>query len=279
MSARGNTWQCPAGEAQTYTVTITNSAGIALTNLYDGSEALEALVWQGSNLAPIAGVLAPAWNTPADGTVNVALTVPDDMAPGWYRVRLSVTYTGQKSPFYYGWLEVLATPDAGEEPPTYTSYQDLEDLAGDWLKRLMQGDQTDRSNFLAERAMAREWLDDIIIGNSRVFAYRFDLNYALYYGSFPFGPVEAPDTVIAQYLASNYLMVVPRTIECCAYKALAFICEKRMTFDEDGESYRRRAIFYHRKASNSLRRYRATLDTNADGKPDIAFNLGVITFR
>jgi hypothetical protein len=74
-------------------------------------------------------------------------------------------------------------------------------------------------------------------------------------------------------------MIVPRTIECVTYKTLAFICEKRVTFDEQGESYRQRAQWYHRKASNSLRRYRPALDTNGDGHPDIAFNLGVITFR
>jgi hypothetical protein len=85
--------------------------------------------------------------------------------------------------------------------------------------------------------------------------------------------------VIAGYLASNYLQVVPRTIECVSYKALAFICEKRQTFDDKGEIYRQRAVWYHRKASNSLRRYRATLDTNGDGRADIAFNLGVLTFR
>jgi len=52
-----------------------------------------------------------------------------------------------------------------------------------------------------------------------------------------------------------------------------------MSFDEAGEDYRKRANWYHRLASNALRGYRCELDTNGDGRTDIAFNLGVLTFR
>lgn len=276
---RGNTWICPAGDAQTYTVTIVGGTGTAIANTYQGTEPFTVTVWEGSNLTPITSVASAQWLSASAGTVTVALNPPLGMTPGWYRIRLEVTYAGQKSPFYYGWIKVDAVAGTGTEAPTYCSLQDLLDHSGDWLERLMQSGSGDQTNFVRERAKAREWLDDVIIGNSRVFAYRFDLTYALYYGSFPFGPVEAPDTVITNYLASNYLQVGPRTIECTSYKSLAYICEKRMTFDESGEDYRRRAGWYHEKASNSLRRYRATLDTNGDGVPDIAFNLGVLTFR
>lgn len=276
---RGNTWICPAGDGQTYTVTITNGAGVAITGVYAGTETLTATVWQGSNLTPIANVAAVSWLSGTNGTTTVLLTPPSNLAPGYYRIRLEVTYQSQKSPYYYGWIKVEAVAGSATAAATYGSYQDMVDLAGDWLLRLQQGDPGDETTFLRERAQAREWLDDIIVGSSRVFAYRFDLTYALYYGAFPFGPVESPDSVIKGYLDSNYLMIVPRTIECTSYKALAFACEKRVTFDESGEEYRRRAIYYHRKASNSLRRYRCQLDTNGDGNADIAFNLGVITFR
>lgn len=277
--ARDNGWTVPAGESDAFTVTISNSAGAAITGQYAGTEPLPATVWEGGNLAPITGVVTTTWQSGANGQVLATVTPPSGMTPGYYRVRLSVTYNGATNPYYYGWLKVDAVPGTSSESPTYCALQDLEDLAGDWLTRLMQSDPGAQTNFVRERAMAREWLDDIIVSRSRVFAYRFDLTYALYYGSFPFGPVEAPDQVISNYLASNYLQIVPRTIECTAYKALAFICEKRQTFDEDGEAYRQRAVFYHRKASSSLRRYRPTLDTNGDGNADIAFNLGVFTFR
>jgi len=279
MASPKNPWKCPAGDAQTYTVFVTNGSGATIVNTYAGTEPLTATVWQGSDLAPIAGVVSASWLSGPAGSTTVKLTPPADLAPGYYRVRLEVTYQGQKSPYYFGWIKVEAVAGSGAASPVYGSYQDMVDLAGDWLTRLQQGDPGDETTFLRERAMAREWLDDIIVSRSRVFAYRFDLTYALYYGSFPFGPVEAPDSVIAGYLASDFLQVVPRTIECTTYKALAFACEKRMTFDADGEAFRQRAIFYHRKASNSLRRYRCTLDTDGDGNADIAFNLGVLTFR
>lgn len=262
-----------------YTVTITGSSGAAIVNQYQGTEPLYVTVWEGSNLAPINGVVSVAWASPPAGTVTAVFSPPANLTPGYYRVRLSVSYQGTESPFYAGWLRVQSVPGTASESPTYCSLQDLLDRAGDWLEQLMQSSTSSISNFVQERAAAREWLDDIIVGRSRVFAYRFDLTYALYYGSFPFGPVEAPDEVIVNYLASNYLMVVPRTIECTAYKALGFICEKKVTLDGPTDVYRERARYYHGMASNSLRRYRPCLDTNQDGYADIAFNLGVLTFR
>ena len=50
-------------------------------------------------------------------------------------------------------------------------------------------------------------------------------------------------------------------------------------FDEDSKAYEVRADWYHRKASQALRGYRCEIDINADGKADIAFNLGVFMFR
>lgn len=282
MANRGNTWSIPTGESQTYSVSVVNGAGTVITGQYAGSEALEALVWEGSTIAPIANVLTNAWASPNGGpngqtTVTVTAATTASMLASYYRVRLSVTFAGQKSPYYYGWLRLLPSPGSATDAPTYNSLQDLLDKAGDWLPRLQQ--ETGEANFVAQRARARSWLDDIIVGRSRVFAFRTDLAYALYYGSFPFGPVEAPDSVIAAYLASNFLMVDDHTREIVTYKALSLICENRMSFDATGDEFSRRASWYRKLASNSVRGYRPTLDTNADGKADIAFNLGVFTFR
>jgi len=143
----------------------------------------------------------------------------------------------------------------------------------------MQSQAADETDFLDERARAREWLDDAIVAASRPYSYRYNMGDLLVYGGSPFGPVESPDATIKGYLDLDDLMVKPRTIECVAYKALEFACLKRMTFDSKGDDFRARAASFHRAASNSLRRYRAEIDINADGVADIAFNLGVITMR
>jgi hypothetical protein len=278
MANRGNTWSVPAGESDSFTVTITGDAG-PIVGQYDGTEPLPLVVWAGGNLAPINGIASASWLDPAAGTVQVGVGPPPSMAAGYCRIRCSVTYRGATAPYYFGWIKVEQAPGTAAEGPVYGSYQDLADLAGDWLDRLMQGGAGDQTNFLKERMRARSWLDDIIVGASRVYAYNFDITYALFYGSFPFGPVESPDVVLTNYLASDFLQIVPRTVECTAYKALAYICEKRVTFDAEGEQYHKRALYYHRRASNSLRSYRPTLDTDGDGKPDIAFNLGTLSFR
>ncbi len=279
MASRGNTWTVPAGQSKSFTVTIRDGQGAAILSTYTGAEALPSSVWEGGALAPDLGVLAATWHTAAAGTVDVVVSPPAAMTPGFYRVRLEVFYAGALNPYFEGWLKVDAVPGTAAEAPVYCTLQDCLDRAGNWLVQLMQGGAADQTNFDIERALAREWLDDCIIVCARPYAYNFDLNYALIYGSFPFGPIETPDTVITGYLASNFLMVKPRTIECTVYKTLEIICQKRVTFDAEGDEYRKRAAWYHAMASSSLRRYRAEIDFNGDGKADVAFNLAVIGFR
>jgi hypothetical protein len=287
MANRGNTWELPLGDGAIYDVNVVNGQGAVITGQYTGSEPLIATVWEGSNLTALPGVLSVTWsggtNPPSTNasngitfvTVNGSATT--GLTYGYYRVKLEVTYGGITSPYYYGWLKLTPVAASAVEKPTYNALADLLDKAGDWLPRMLQESQL--TNFVAERARARSWLDDIIISRSRVFAYRFDLNYALYYGSFPFGPVEAPDQVIATYLASNYLIVKDRTIECVTYKALSYISEKRHGMPDSDIDWIRYSNWYALRASNAVKAYRAELDTNGDGYTDIAFNLGVLTFR
>jgi hypothetical protein len=279
MAARGNTWETPLGDSPSYTVTI-KSGGAAILNTYTGTETLTATVWEGCTQAPLAGVLSLEWNTPAAATVNVLVngSATASLNQGWYRVRLEVTFQGNKTTFYSGWLRLEPIPGTAVEPPTYGTLQDLLNRSGDFLPRLMQ--ETSETNFLYERGRARSYLDEIIVNRSRVFAYRFDLNYALYYGSFPFGPVEAPDQVIAGYLAANFLMVIDRTLEIVSYKALELICEHRIPYGtEQEDEYVKRAARYSALCRRAVRGYRCSLDINNDGLPDIAFNLSVHTFR
>ena len=278
MANRGRTWEVPAGDGGSFNVTAMSN-GAAMVGIFAGSETLAASVNEGSTTAAIAGVLTCSWKDATNGIVKVVVngSATSGLAPGYYKVKLEVTYSGAVLPFYYGWLRILPVPGSTPEPPTYISLQQLQDYAGDWLPTFQQG--SEETNFLKQRARARSWLDEIIVSRSRVFALRFDLTYALYYASFPFGPVECPDQVITTYLANNDLIVRDRTIEINAYKSLAYICEKRISFDEDGEAYRRRGAWYHAKASQALRGYRCEIDTNADGTADIAFNLGVISMR
>jgi hypothetical protein len=268
-------------------VNVVNGAGNVIVGQYTGTEPLTATVWEGNDLTALPNVITVSWTGgTSSAAVNAAAGLTfavvnggttSSLTPGYYRVKLEVTYGGIVSPYYYGWLKLTPIPAGQAEAPTYNTLEDLLDKAGDWLPRMMQ--ESSETNFARERARARSWLDDIIIARSRVFAYRFDLNYALYYGSFPFGPVESPDMVIANYLASNYLIVKDRTIEIVTYKALGYISEKRHSFDKPELDWTRYAVWYHRLADNSVKSYRAELDTNQDGYTDIAFNLGVFTFR
>ena len=221
MAQRGNTWELPIGDSQTYQITIFSGSNppAALTGQYAGTETLTPYVWEGSSSAVDAGVLTPAWISGTGGTTSCVVNggATASLAAGFYRIRLDVTYGGQQSPYYYGWLSLLPIPGSTVDPPTYCAFTDLTDKAGDWLPALQQ--KTGESNFAYERGRARSWLDEIIVGRSRVYAYMFDLNYATIYGSFPFGPVESPDSVMMGYLAANDLIVRPRTIEVVAYKA------------------------------------------------------------
>jgi hypothetical protein len=278
MAAKPNMWSVPAGESESFRVTICNAAG-PITGTYAGTEALTCVVWEGGNLAPIADVATAAWISGTDATVSVTIAPPADMAPGYYRLKLSVTFGGATSPAHYGWVKVEAIPGTAAEAAVYNTLQDLIDLGGEWVTGLMMSGANDQANFLAERARARAWLDDLIVGQSRVLSYRLDLTFASDFGSFPFTPPEAPDATIRAYLAAGALMISSRTIEATGAKALEYVCRGRQTFDTKGDVFIGRANYFKRLASNAVRRYRCELDTDADGQCDIAFNLGTFSFR
>jgi hypothetical protein len=281
VAQRGNSWEIPAGDGAVYDVQIMNGANppAALTGQYAGTEPLTAYVWMGSTQANVSGAITAAWVSGTAGTTTATIvgSVTSGMTPGYYRVRLEVTYAGVSSPYYGGWLNLLPIPGSTPPPPVYCAYSDLTDRAGDWLPRLQQA--TGETDFAFERGRARSRLDSIIVGKSRVYAYTFDLNYATIYGMFPWGPVESPDYVITGYLASNFLVITDQVIDITAYNALGRICEKRMSFDEDGQDYAARARYYYSKEAQCIRGYRCQINSTDTIYPNIAFNCGLFQFR
>ena len=147
------------------------------------------------------------------------------------------------------------------------------DLAAGWFGSLLVKNKY--SNFLGERHRARTWLDDIIVGKSRPQSSQFDLATTSFYGL-----VEDEDAYIRDALDADGLLIDQAILEIVSYKALAFACESKIALEDTaGELWAKRARMCHARATNRLLCTRARIDTNADGAADVAFNLGVFTFR
>ncbi len=145
-------------------VTIVDSTGAAITT-YTGSEPLSATVWAGDDQAPLFSPTV-SWVSAAAGTTNIAIASAQTlgMTPGKYRVLASLTdSTGAKRCFYEAVLDLTYAPGSATPRPTYIAFADLRPHAA-WIEDL-QDELEDQTGFAEQRALARDWLDGMIIRN------------------------------------------------------------------------------------------------------------------
>lgn len=272
--SQANILSVAVGEDAGWEVDAYNASGDAVA--FSGSDALFAIANQGENTAAVLNPTA-TWIDPDAGRIQVTVTGAStaNVAPGIYSliVRVQPANTTTLFRVFAGWLELLYAPGSSAAPPTYCSYQDLLDYAGPWLTKLLvdQG----LSGFLRQCGRARSWLDDLIVDRYRPSLYRADLRT---YGWAGFANLESQSTIILGYLAANDLMVKDRTREIVAHKAIGYICDQQISGAKD-DPYVARAFFHHLRAEELVKSYRAEIDINGDGFPDLAFNLGVHSFR
>lgn len=270
---RGNVWSVPVGKGDAFIVVARDSSGEPLE--LAGNEPLTALVWEGDDRPTMAGVIVLSHYQPSAGEIraDVKPLVTAALAPGFYRVELDVAIGGVTYPFYEGWLELQDSPGSAAAPPVYCSLQDMIDLAGEWLPELLSS--RSRTNFLAQRARAREWLDRVILAKVRPMGGPIDLL------SGPFTAYTAPeadDPYIAAALKADQLIVTPGVREACARYAIALVCEQQIT-DADKDVWPARALRFRASARQVLTGLNPGLDFNGDGRPDYTVNLGYFSLR
>jgi hypothetical protein len=241
---------------------------------FSSGDALECTVWQGEDSASIfnptvAWVSAPAGHLLL--TFPAALTA--SIARGPYPIEITATASGLRIPILRSWVQLNASPGSGTLDPTYSSYQDLLDYGGgDWLSTAQQSEGF--SNFAAERAKGRSYLDQLILRKFRPWGSR-GLDSGIAYTG---GAMNALNPTLADYLSSNFLIVTDVTKEICSLKALELICRRRITWDEKN-IYLNRAVYFKQLCSKKVLMYTAEIDINADGLAEYAIRLNTISIR
>lgn len=236
---------------------------------FTGSDTLTVQIWGGGDGAALATPTATWISAPA-GTILLVFTAANlsalEVQP--YPVRVTVTSGASTYLAWQGWIDVKPAPASGTEPTTYSTFRDMLDYSGEWLKRLAMG--STYSGFARERHRARSTLDDWILAHPiRDNRGRWALDV---YSSQ--GPGPGPDPTIKGYLDDDYLIVTDKVREICSRLAIAFVCA-----DQNDDEYRSRAAAQYRHAVSLALGYVAQIDTDADGIAEIQIPLGTISMR
>jgi hypothetical protein len=249
-------------------IVLRDAGGNPVTG-YDGTEALPTVVWPGGTRAVTFSPSA-VWVTPADATVTIPITAAETaaLAIGRYDLLLRVKPTGQDPLDAYGCtLDVLAAPGSTPAPSSYCDYSWLLKFGRSWLRQLQTDD--DEAGFAEQLGRARSWIEGCGHNHYRV------ASMTMVIGSQAFGPRRsgARSTWLQDQFDANYLMVTDEIRECCAKKALAFICEGQVGVGESAGQYARLAGAYHSQADYLATCITLSLDTNSDGFPDVNIDL------
>jgi hypothetical protein len=270
----------PVGDDAAFTLYLYGANNRAITT-YTGSESVRARLWQGDDQADIApGVLTLAFDATLALTGATTLSVLGSgtaaLTPSYYRLRAEIQLAGGWRPYFVGWLPLVDSPGSGTVPDTYCTLQEMLDLGGNWLPKLM--DESGQANFLAERAEAKSRLDLIILNHSRPYIGEGSNWFVSYGYSSPILGSELPDTYVSGLLADGKLMQTDELRRAAAYLALSLACEKAFTW-EDQDPYLARARFLRAKFNQTVFAMVALFDTDSDGTADFGIPLGRFSIR
>lgn len=271
----------PKNSRQVYQFDLVDSnTGQPLTNVYTGTETLQASLWAGRSGATLA-TPAAAWLSGPNGQIQVTVAPADlaALAPGLYRLQVLINPATDAVPAVDCLLIVADAPGSDPARPVYGDVKDLLDRAP-WLNRV--GGEEDLADFAAERAAARSEIDGIILNRYKA------LRWAPQIGQPGFGSwmdraryLDQPlSPWLRQQLQANLLMQTDELKRLAALKALAIACLGQIGADDKADAtWLRRAEVYEWQFQNSIKTYRAEIDLNGDGYPEITVNCGATDVR
>lgn len=235
---------------------------------FDAADAIAAKLWPGDSRPTI---LAPtaAWVDAPAGRFKASLSDAQtgSLPPGVYRLMVTASRAGKTATLAVAAVEILESPGDDSAPAVYCTAEDLEDQLG-WVGQVLDL-KTDSTGFMRQRKLAREWLDGLILG-----AYagsRVDDHMAGFVGAA--GPL-LPDPWLSGLLESGGLVLTGpsgrQLVRACASYALWLICNAQAA----GSEQMRKAAAGFRRESRRVAYCTAGIDTNGDGRPELAVWLG-----
>jgi hypothetical protein len=250
------------GDGFSLTVTLRDSCGSLLLDIYDGSEPLAAQVWPGDDLA-VAFSPAVAWLDAAAGTLTVSGTGDQTaaLAPGDYPGRVRITDGAETYTAYEFVLPILPAPGSAEARPVYCTLDQLRRHGRTVLAEIQA--EEDQAGFREQRADAREWFEEILHAHDpdRHRSRRSPLLWTTR-GT---GNGLGRNRWLAEKLADEALILTSKVIEINACYAMSLIARNKPE-----ESAR----FEHR-ANELAKTLVAELDLDGDGLGDYAIDCTV----
>lgn len=262
----------PVGHSATWSFTIQQAYGTAVTGVFTGSDTIAATVWPGDDQAQ---TFAPtcAWVSATNGTatLTIAGSSTTSLTPGTYRLQISVTQSGSKYLVHEGVLVLSASPGSGTALTTYCSFQDMQRLysqIGD-----LHDAGTDQTGFAEQRHEARTWLEDIIQRSFKT-SVAVSQTFFTYWDGGLYRSGRHNDWLKGQ-LDNDHLLVTDAVKKVCACYAIGEVLGAQTGRNTDN-IYLQHSTKFKVRASSLASLLTVELDTNSDGVGDYAISLGVV---
>lgn len=267
------------GSDAAWQLTITDDDENPITT-YDPSAVLAASCWPGDDQA---NLFSPTltWIDATQGTIKLSVSAAQtaSLLPAVYNLQISITANGLTAKKNLtGGLTLLPTPGSASALKVYCTYQDMQRVFRG-LDEFQDGD-LDQTGFAEQRAMARQWFDDLLYRHYRGATggltphQRVLQNWGGTWRSARRSPF------LQQHLDADHLLLAnpsgqPNRIpRCCATYAVALVLRDQ-TGSHGDTSYQVMAARYANIANGLALGIAAEIDTNADGIAEIVVDLGV----
>lgn len=258
-----------AGTDREWQVSLFDSDEDAVT-AFTSSATLVGKVWPGDDQA---ATFTPTctWIDATAGTLKLSIGASQttSVTPGVYHALITVAEGGKTYTGWRGTIQIRGVLGSATAPTAYCTLQDMQALCG-WIEKL-QNECSDQSGFAEQRHAAREWMDDLAQRH-----YRNDDNYdTTRFLSYPyvFGRTGARSDALQGYLDADGLSLTGPVKRCCAAYSLAEVFRGQMG-REDNNGYDKHARRFARMANDLAACLTLEIDTDDDGEPDLAINLG-----
>lgn len=227
--------------------------------------------------------------------VSFAAADTASLAPGLYQVLGWVVADGRTRELFSAPLEILPGGGSDASPRVYCQGPDLGNYGGGRWFRQLQTLESDKTDFLAERGRAADWVHEQILAEFR--AKQLDhkrrggplVNFAPIFAGVGYdqgpdwGPSAQPDYVIQTaenamrgYLAAGNLISAgdTRLAEMTARYALYLLADRQPGLAEKGISWDLVARKFRDQAIGLLVGWVARIDTDGDGIANFELRFG-----
>lgn len=254
-----------------WTVTLEDSSGQPLTGVYTGIETLVLLVWPGSSRAALVlPYSSAAWLSASAGTITLTLDALDtaSMAAGFYELAIDLVSSGSGRVEVARYAaEITASPGAGLAPPVYCTLDDCRKECP-WILDAVIPDPNIPNNLEPQRGEARAWFDNLIQRH-----WRGGMSLGAEAGLLARRRSGQRNLWLQQQLDAGALMLTTAVTKANAYYALGLALRDLIGF-RGKTTYQDLSADYFALAEHQASTTTTELDTNADGTPDFAIDLG-----